>query len=227
MVSLPKHIWNYLRVRGEYSGWKPKFCCMRELPPRARRIRCARPHDGHGRGTTSACAENTGRCIRGTASSRNYLRVRGEYTSRKPTNLPSEELPPRARRIPFRLLKGLRRPGTTSACAENTHRESHPHTPHRNYLRVRGEYISTSSLIGKCRELPPRARRIHRQMQVSDIASGTTSACAENTATSAVWDYPARNYLRVRGEYALRPSTPKVNLELPPRARRILGCGAA
>ena len=33
-----------------------------------------------------------------------------------------------------------------------------------------------------------------------------------------------RNYLRVRGEYRLPRLVPRLETELPPRARRILGC---
>ncbi len=51
-------------------------------------------------GTTSACAENTGIEAMGAALDRNYLRVRGEYSELKLDPLISEELPPRARRIP-------------------------------------------------------------------------------------------------------------------------------
>ena len=52
------------------------------------------------RGTTSACAENTGAFRRFKAEAENYLRVRGEYRRRTPK-----------RRFDL---------GTTSACAENT-----------------------------------------------------------------------------------------------------------
>ena len=70
---------------------------------------------------------------------------------------------------------------------------------------------------------------------------GTTSACAENTASRIpkyhmTWNYlrvrgeyqghgilPGRwgNYLRVRGEYRLALVTRQICRELPPRARRI------
>ena len=53
---------------------------------------------------------------------------------------------------------------------------------------------------------------------------GTTSACAENTHYYAMRRPGARNYLRVRGEYA-NPSAPQTSRgELPPRARRIHEC---
>ena len=74
-----------------------------ELPPRARRILHIIPVDGDGFGTTSACAENTFCITLRFSFFWNYLRVRGEYdqiTQNKPKD---SELPPRARRILFRL----------------------------------------------------------------------------------------------------------------------------
>ena len=50
---------NYLRVRGEYTGWIKAELQLSELPPRARRIRDTAAHQFLGGGTTSACAENT------------------------------------------------------------------------------------------------------------------------------------------------------------------------
>ena len=72
-------------------------------------------------------------------------------------------------------------------------------------------------------ELPPRARRIQVLVSCSDTPRGTTSACAENTFSRAVQHGATRNYLRVRGEYALLRSSDRVYSELPPRARRIPG----
>ena len=73
-----------------------------------------------GIGTTSACAENTGGFGPNHRATRNYLRVRGEYSSSRPTSFATVELPPRARRIPEVGGKARREYGTTSACAENT-----------------------------------------------------------------------------------------------------------
>ena len=133
------------------------------------------------------------------------------------------ELPPRARRI--RLVPPPPPPtgGTTSACAENTHHGGAPRLPQRNYLRVRGEYKSGKTGINTVPELPPRARRI----QFSDMnflnAVGTTSACAENTGGETTRPSRVWNYLRVRGEYSVKNSANRASMELPPRARRILG----
>gem|GEM_PF-3204582 len=56
----------------------------------------------------------------------NYLRVRGEYDVYIIHSTPSEELPPRARRILLNHIQCGQTFGTTSACAENT--KPHPTT---------------------------------------------------------------------------------------------------
>ena len=132
--------WNYLRVRGEYlreTAWA--FPSM-ELPPRARRIHFECAQCILLNGTTSACAENTGGWGRPHSSTRNYLRVRGEYFICYLEPGPLSELPPRARRIPLIAEYGGVDWGTTSACAENTCLSSGVWNPQGNYLRVRGEY---------------------------------------------------------------------------------------
>ena len=94
---------------------------------------------------------------------------------------PTEELPPRARRIHDFVQAGGDTVGTTSACAENT---AHPLDAARligNYLRVRGEYGGACHLAFDESELPPRARRIHLVTFIKPNLGGTTSACAENT----------------------------------------------
>ena len=111
--------------------------------------------------------------------------------------------------------------GTTSACAENTS-EKTSHFPGRgNYLRVRGEYISSENIKVAAPELPPRARRILSDLGDLPGPDGTTSACAENTPHTDATYLHAGNYLRVRGEYFSRACRDPRNVELPPRARRI------
>ena len=72
-------------------------------------------------------------------------------------------------------------PGTTSACAENTHSGLKQSNSPRNYLRVRGEYSGIFSYQPQLQELPPRARRIRSEQAHQRAECGTTSACAENT----------------------------------------------
>ena len=70
----------------------------------------------------------------------NYLRVRGEYTLTLGLDPEIAELPPRARRILVAVGLPDFRPGTTSACAENTGILVDLALDIGNYLRVRGEY---------------------------------------------------------------------------------------
>ena len=193
-----------------------------ELPPRARRIlsydspRCLYI------GTTSACAENTGRGGASSPQYQNYLRVRGEYKQVRSSGRWKMELPPRARRIPQRASSCQALRGTTSACAENTLADRKVAGWKRNYLRVRGEYGARNGELPERLELPPRARRIHKDPHRAGAWEGTTSACAENTFDGECEGGFDGNYLRVRGEYLrLRVADPH-SVELPPRARRIL-----
>ena len=86
---------------------------------------------------------------------------------------------------------------------------------------MRGEYGRGSPTQTTPRELPPRARRIQVKPFFPRLRGGTTSACAENTSLHLQPWPAARNYLRVRGEYLLQSHFAKINVELPPRARRI------
>ena len=194
--------WNYLRVRGEYGFVVRKGRKHVELPPRARRIResVTPPRGQHG--TTSACAENTLIASLISRKTWNYLRVRGEYHNCAVYSMRQPELPPRARRI-------LSRPATVPGWAWN-------------YLRVRGEYTHDIFVIPRAVELPPRARRIRPSSSRATERTGTTSACAENTAYIGRPHHGHGNYLRVRGEYLLIIPIGKLLQELPPRARRIL-----
>ena len=152
-------------------------------------------------GTTSACAENTTyRRVRG-CETRNYLRVRGEYSGTPGWGSAAEELPPRARRIPITHIIPAAPLGTTSACAENTRGQENQPRKCGNYLRVRGEYVGRERIHEVILELPPRARRIHGGVGLPQRFNGTTSACAENTDAKNLRDFNTRNYLRVRGEY--------------------------
>ena len=92
---------NYLRVRGEYTYTGNIYGGQKELPPRARRILAKDTASRPNAGTTSACAENTGKTPCPCRRVRNYLRVRGEYSSWTPQGCNACELPPRARRIPY------------------------------------------------------------------------------------------------------------------------------
>ena len=131
---------NYLRVRGEYWRIISMMEVSMELPPRARRIRLTYHGEPIHLGTTSACAENTNNLRTDLRPTRNYLRVRGEYTATGCTVITTWELPPRARRIQAFCFLAPSRIGTTSACAENTLARECFVKQKWNYLRVRGEY---------------------------------------------------------------------------------------
>ena len=86
---------------------------------------------------------------------------------------------------------------------------------------MRGEYRARGSVGPVAQELPPRARRIPGVWPTSLTPPGTTSACAENTATHRGTAQASGNYLRVRGEYYQMLQPHYWPRELPPRARRI------
>ena len=115
--------------------------------------------------------------------------------------------------------------GTTSAYAENTGSRPSASANLRNYLRVRGEYITRVAWSCTASELPPRTRRIPSLGGVFSALGGTTSAYAENTIQWIKEHLERRNYLRVRGEYVASGGLTKGAMELPPRTRRILGRG--
>ena len=212
-------------MRGEYPSTSGGGISFQELPPRARRIHHGVAVDRDPGGTTSACAENTFGSTGFSRTGRNYLRVRGEYSSSPSRANGMPELPPRARRIPVSLIKRLLDYGTTSACAENTFTGLLNGLREGNYLRVRGEYPIAHNRSPAAWELPPRARRIPSGAVVGVCHGGTTSACAENTAEQAPNPNQTRNYLRVRGEYPFSSTLIFEIVELPPRARRILVIG--
>ena len=118
-------------------------------------------------------------------------------------------------------LPDAKKTGTTSACAENTRGVSIMCKILGNYLRVRGEYTTTTAPRKQAKELPPRARRILNPLIDLRFHCGTTSACAENTIDDIFFPTPPRNYLRVRGEYPQAHWPGILAKELPPRARRI------
>ena len=212
-----------------------------ELPPRARRIHIGKVTVRAGQGTTSACAENTTRRITLLPRAWNYLRVRGEYPKTPAWHPPSRnylrvrgEYPKTpAWHPPSRNYLRVRGeyPKTPAWHPPSRNylrvRGEYPktpawHPPSRNYLRVRGEYSPAPHQSRGNWELPPRARRIRPSSRGIIINIGTTSACAENTPQGSTKPSMIRNYLRVRGEYAIPRRTSSWAVELPPRARRIL-----
>ena len=147
--------------------------------------------------------------------------MRGEYEVSGTRYTLEVELPPHARRIHVFVLSDAWRGGTTSACAENTLILRWSGGLDWNYLRIRGEYRTACRGCHFRWELPPHARRIRVAPPCLGIIQGTTSACAENTIVRGCAIVRNGNYLRMRGEYSLRKSPPRIFVELPPHARRI------
>ena len=168
-------------MRGEYSWGSAGVITKAELPPRARRIPQLIGRWRGGKGTTSACAENTCTGSGRSCTPQNYLRVRGEYITGQSRLVNYPELPPRARRIRVPRHHQNHPHGTTSACAENTILFNRHELRLWNYLRVRGEYMPMMHTSAGWEELPPRARRIPPGRINEGVIGGTTSACAENT----------------------------------------------
>ena len=154
---------------------------MRELPPRTRRIHQSELLHLRHAGTTSAHAENTLGWVKRSASTRNYLRARGEYGQNIVLLPRHKELPPRTRRIQPKCRIWPVAHGTTSAHAENTRMVAIRCPAVRNYLRARGEYERTNRSVPRSMELPPRTRRIRFSWGFRRSRYGTTSAHAENT----------------------------------------------
>ena len=147
--------------------------------------------------------------------------MRGEYPPPQQPLSGRPELPPHARRIPFQAGVAGSKPGTTSACAENTFSLVVDVLCAWNYLRMRGEYSPPTSSSSKTNELPPHARRILKTRMLDLGILGTTSACAENTFARLTRRLSLGNYLRMRGEYLDMTCGARYRRELPPHARRI------
>ena len=150
-----------------------------EIPPRARRRALVVVAVTGWCGNTSACAEK--RVHRGGlgTGTRKYLRVRGEEPVLSATSSPHWEIPPRARRRVKIAIPAIPVWGNTSACAEKRRILFLAPLIFWKYLRVRGEEMVFSRRSRRRAEIPPRARRRASAPQISVIAIGNTSACAE------------------------------------------------
>ena len=85
---------------------------------------------------------------------------------------------------------------------------------------MRGEEEKPRSATSQTRELPPHARRRVRSANHRRRPRGITSACAEKRAGLRLTPRPRRNYLRMRGEEAIKSTIVGPGTELPPHARR-------
>ena len=111
---------DHLRVCGADTGEALEAAVAGGSPPRVRsRLGLPSPRR-FTRGITSACAEQTDNPSPRIARSRDHLRVCGADRSRRSRTQTGGGSPPRVRSRPGRPMGEDRRPGITSACAEQT-----------------------------------------------------------------------------------------------------------
>ena len=166
-------------MRGEEGQVSLTSSPTRELPPHARRRAYADHRHRSTPGITSACAEKRYDYFYRNYGHWNYLRMRGEETAGRDSSARAWELPPHARRrvgVPseFKQFHGI-----TSACAEKSNPNRYRTLDRGNYLRMRGEEISTRAPRANREELPPHARRRALAWFIVQRVFGITSACAE------------------------------------------------
>ena len=170
-------------------------------------------------GITSACAEQTCVNSRHRHCWRDHLRVCRADT-------PSILLidcrlgsPPRVRSRHGEFLPRPQATGITSACAEQTCGMTIIRSIVGDHLRVCGadSVIAIDAMVVP--GSPPRVRSRQRAKHYSIVRGGITSACAEQTAISAVSLGAARDHLRVCGADPGLPATPLTRSGSPPRVR--------
>ena len=146
--------------------------------------------------------------------------MRGEESCGHLISLKVLEIPPRARRRAVAISAWSARPGNTSACAEKSSGMRFLWLWLGKYLRVRGEEQAVPRPLLHVMEIPPRARRRESSFVTMRGWVGNTSACAEKSYEPAFRSLRLRKYLRVRGEEIFLYRCHKIDLEIPPRARR-------
>ncbi len=190
------------------------------LPPLARREQLEAIGRGAAAGSTSARAERTARSRQTPASSRVYLRSRGENARARRAERHQRGLPPLARREPDERRSLLHGSGSTSARAERTLDGGRIVYGREVYLRSRGENHPESRAAQKYLGLPPLARRERDLTRPTVGGSGSTSARAERTSCRAHPSPTTTVYLRSRGENDARLHARHHAEGLPPLARR-------
>ncbi len=136
LSSLP-HLWNHLRMCGEYELALFATVFGGESPPHARRI----PLD--------------------TAKLTTIERISGEYIWKQLKMTARLGSPPHVRRILDVETVNDSSIRITSACAENTHTSQLKLVQYWDHLRMCGEYRPWTNLLPKPSGSPPHVRRIH------------------------------------------------------------------
>ena len=148
-------------------------------PPR---VRSRRPAGDGGRrppGITSACAEQTGLKSAWDGVTGDHLRVCGADSAGDGV--------------------GQLVPGITSACAEQTGLWRSNGCATWDHLRVCGADIIRTPHLHETRGSPPRVRSRLQPDRHRRLATGITSACAEQTTAAAAPTWPTGDHLRVCG----------------------------
>ena len=128
-------------------------------------------------------------------------------------------LPPRVR---SRSRRGYRQHvgrGITSACAEQTTAPKAMTGTPRDYLRVCGADLVVFGVYGDDGGLPPRVRSRQPVLTGREASRGITSACAEQTQSSAQPPSSGGDYLRVCGADGYLGRFTGRGTGLPPRVR--------
>ena len=174
---------DHLRVCGADLKAKANKPTFQGSPPRVRSRRIPRDRITAERRITSACAEQTPRCLVLWRLPRDHLRVCGADLIRRIPETIEPGSPPRVRSR--RCLTDIHdlRCGITSACAEQTSKPKDWRMRTGDHLRVcgadRGRKGGTLFAVGS----PPRVRsRLHALLRPLRPL-GITSACAEQTVT--------------------------------------------
>ena len=168
-------------------------------PPRVRSRQVGAIGSAIHRGITSACAEQTSTRPAGTGPPKDHLRVCGADSRAVLSMLGTAGSPPRVR---SRRCAGTGcRRGTriTSACAEQTSRDSMIVLSIGDHLRVCGADSDVACHMQAVLGSPPRVRSRRRCHPRSCGAVGITSACAEQTRSSARSSSNRWDHLRVCG----------------------------
>ena len=210
---------DYLRVCGADGLDADGFVVHAGLPPRVRSRRCRNNRAWSRRRITSACAEQTRYPCTNPFMVRDYLRVCGADFLGCHWSPPFLGLPPRVRSRPRRGYRQHVGRGITSACAEQTTAPKAMTGTPRDYLRVCGADLVVFGVYGDDGGLPPRVRSRQPVLTGREASRGITSACAEQTQSSAQPPSSGGDYLRVCGADGYLGRFTGRGTGLPPRVR--------
>ena len=150
-------------------------------------------------GITSACAEQTSWCSCRSVRYRDHLRVCGADQSLVRQADGDAGSPPRVRSRPNPTRNTATFLGITSACAEQTRRQTRPSPRPRDHLRVCGADQDSRDADDATEGSPPRVRSRREQALTERDQTGITSACAEQTRWCSARRRRHRDHLRVCG----------------------------